>query len=147
MNKSLLTALAAAILALPAIPAAAQNMKPGLWEINNKMGGSGNMGAQMAADTDRHPLLADIRMAGAMDEPAGVAAGELLLGEADDEHRPVAVEEESGVGRGGGEGRHRWCPGAVRGGKRAFRRLDRKNRGCRRRSSPCCRHPSGSAPR
>lgn len=35
---------------LVAAPAAAQNtMKPGLWEINNKMGGSGEQGAKMAA--------------------------------------------------------------------------------------------------
>ena len=30
-------------------PATAQTMKPGLWEITNKMGGSGEQGAQMAA--------------------------------------------------------------------------------------------------
>ena len=30
-------------------PAAAQTMKPGLWEITNKMGGSGDTGAKMAA--------------------------------------------------------------------------------------------------
>ena len=34
---------------LIAAPAAAQTMKPGLWEINNKMGGSGDTGAKMAA--------------------------------------------------------------------------------------------------
>ena len=34
---------------LIATPAAAQTMKPGLWEINNKMGGSGDTGAKMAA--------------------------------------------------------------------------------------------------
>lgn len=32
-----------------AAPVAAQTMKPGLWEINNKMGGSGDSGAKMAA--------------------------------------------------------------------------------------------------
>ncbi len=32
-----------------ATPAAAQTMKPGLWEITNKMGGSGDTGAKMAA--------------------------------------------------------------------------------------------------
>lgn len=32
-----------------AAPAAAQTMKPGLWEITNKMGGSGDTGAKMAA--------------------------------------------------------------------------------------------------
>lgn len=32
-----------------AAPAAAQTMKPGLWEITNKMGGSGDSGAKMAA--------------------------------------------------------------------------------------------------
>jgi len=42
--RHLLTA--ATLLAL-ALPAAAQSMKPGLWEINNKMGG-GQMDAQMA---------------------------------------------------------------------------------------------------
>ncbi len=36
-------------LALFAAPAVAQNMKPGLWEVNNKMGGSGDMGNKMAA--------------------------------------------------------------------------------------------------
>lgn len=30
-------------------PVAAQTMKPGLWEITNKMGGSGDSGAKMAA--------------------------------------------------------------------------------------------------
>jgi hypothetical protein len=34
---------------LIAIPVAAQSMKPGLWEINNKVGVSGEMGAKMAA--------------------------------------------------------------------------------------------------
>lgn len=34
---------------LMATPAAAQTMKPGLWEVNNKMGGSGDMGAKMSA--------------------------------------------------------------------------------------------------
>ena len=32
-----------------ATPATAQTMKPGLWEITNKMGGSGDTGAKMAA--------------------------------------------------------------------------------------------------
>jgi hypothetical protein len=32
-----------------AAPAAAQTMKPGLWEITNKMGGSGDSGAKMNA--------------------------------------------------------------------------------------------------
>lgn len=36
-------------LCLIATPAAAQTMKPGLWEINNKMGGNGDMAAKMAA--------------------------------------------------------------------------------------------------
>lgn len=35
--------------ALIATPAAAQNMKPGLWEVTNKIGGSGDAGAKMAA--------------------------------------------------------------------------------------------------
>ncbi|RPJ48334.1 MAG: DUF3617 domain-containing protein [Betaproteobacteria bacterium] len=39
--------LALACLGLPAAPAAAQTMKPGLWEITNKMGG--DQGAKMAA--------------------------------------------------------------------------------------------------
>ncbi len=54
MNKSrqhhhalLFTAIACCSLA--AAPAAAQTMKPGLWEITNKMGGSGDTGAKMAA--------------------------------------------------------------------------------------------------
>lgn len=34
---------------LVATPAAAQSMKAGLWEITNKMGGSGDKGAKMAA--------------------------------------------------------------------------------------------------
>jgi len=36
-------------LSVIATPAAAQTMKPGLWEITNKMGGSGDTGAKMAA--------------------------------------------------------------------------------------------------
>ena len=47
LNRSLV--LAAACAAFTAVPAAAQTMKPGLWEITNKMGGSGEMGAKMAA--------------------------------------------------------------------------------------------------
>ncbi|MDP1537923.1 MAG: DUF3617 domain-containing protein [Burkholderiales bacterium] len=48
MRTSLpLHVLALACLSLLAVPAAAQNMKPGLWEITNKMGG--DMGAKMAA--------------------------------------------------------------------------------------------------
>lgn len=40
----------AIVLCLIAVPAAAQqNMKPGLWEVTNKMGGSGDMGTKMAA--------------------------------------------------------------------------------------------------
>lgn len=41
--------LAITTLSLAATPAAAQTMKPGLWEITNKMGGSGDTGAKMAA--------------------------------------------------------------------------------------------------
>lgn len=37
------------VTAVTALPAAAQTMKPGLWEIQNKMGGSGDQGAKMAA--------------------------------------------------------------------------------------------------
>lgn len=47
LNRSLV--LAAACAAFTAVPAAAQTMKPGLWEITNKMGGSGDTGAKMAA--------------------------------------------------------------------------------------------------
>jgi Protein of unknown function (DUF3617) len=48
MRTSLtLCTLALACLGLLATPAAAQNMKPGLWEINNKVGG--DQGAKMAA--------------------------------------------------------------------------------------------------
>jgi hypothetical protein len=36
-------------LGLTITPVAAQTMKPGLWEITNKMGGSGESGAKMAA--------------------------------------------------------------------------------------------------
>lgn len=44
------TGLAAALgFSLIATPVAAQTMKPGLWEITNKMGGSGDQGAKMAA--------------------------------------------------------------------------------------------------
>jgi len=48
MRTSLtLRVLALACLGLLTTPAAAQSMKPGLWEINNKMGG--DQGAKMAA--------------------------------------------------------------------------------------------------
>ncbi len=40
--------LLAAAFAVAATTASAQNLKPGLWEITNKMSGSGEMGAQMA---------------------------------------------------------------------------------------------------
>jgi len=52
MRKPSLTLISlAGLLAFGAIaaPAAAQTMKPGLWEITNKMGGSGDTGAKMAA--------------------------------------------------------------------------------------------------
>lgn len=49
MNKPLLIALACSTLGAFAAPAAAQNIKPGLWEVQNKMGGSGDMGSKMAA--------------------------------------------------------------------------------------------------
>jgi Protein of unknown function (DUF3617) len=42
------TALFAAALAATAVSASAQNMKPGLWEVNNKMGGSPEMDQAMA---------------------------------------------------------------------------------------------------
>lgn len=47
LNRLPLAAIAC--LAFTALPAAAQTMKPGLWEITNKMGGSGESGAKMAA--------------------------------------------------------------------------------------------------
>ncbi|HEX2545609.1 MAG TPA: DUF3617 domain-containing protein [Ramlibacter sp.] len=40
--------LLAAALSLAGLPAAAQTLKPGLWEINNKMGGNAEMNAAMA---------------------------------------------------------------------------------------------------
>ena len=40
-------ATALALIGVMAVPAAAQNMKPGLWEVTNQMGGE--MGAKMAA--------------------------------------------------------------------------------------------------
>ena len=43
--QHVLFALAAASFA---VNASAQNLKPGLWEVTNKMGGSGEMGAAMA---------------------------------------------------------------------------------------------------
>ncbi len=55
MRKSLLNQClgigiaAIASVGLTAAPAAAQTMKPGLWEITNKVGGSGDAGAKMAA--------------------------------------------------------------------------------------------------
>ncbi|MGA0024445.1 MAG: DUF3617 family protein [Burkholderiales bacterium] len=42
-------AIATLLGAVLALPATAQTMKPGLWEIQNKMGGSGDQGAKMAA--------------------------------------------------------------------------------------------------
>ena len=68
---------------------------------------------EMPTDADGHRLLADIRMAGAMDEAARVAAGEFLFGETDDEHRPEAVEEDVDI-RGSGRSRHQG--GQTRGG-------------------------------
>ena len=52
MNKSTFKRLGVCLLAatgLVTLPAAAQTMKPGLWEITNKMGGSGDTGAKMNA--------------------------------------------------------------------------------------------------
>jgi hypothetical protein len=52
MNNSTLKNLGVCLLAaagFAALPATAQTMKPGLWEITNKMGGSGDSGAKMAA--------------------------------------------------------------------------------------------------
>ena len=44
----ILTLVTAAALAVAAAPASAQTMKPGLWEITNKMGGSPEMDQAMA---------------------------------------------------------------------------------------------------
>lgn len=50
MRMSSLSPIVLAVaLAFGATPAAAQSMKPGLWEITNKMGGSGDSGAKMNA--------------------------------------------------------------------------------------------------
>lgn len=50
MNQRLGMSVAAILCAgLIATPATAQTMKAGLWEITNKMGGSGEQGAKMAA--------------------------------------------------------------------------------------------------
>lgn len=51
INKQYLTLGVATILCggLTTLPVAAQTMKPGLWEITNKMGGSGDSGAKMNA--------------------------------------------------------------------------------------------------
>ena len=50
MNQRLGMSVTAILCAgLIATPATAQTMKPGLWEITNKMGGSGEQGAKMAA--------------------------------------------------------------------------------------------------
>ena len=68
---------------------------------------------EMPTDADGHRLLADIRMAGAMDEAARVAAGKLFFGETDDEHRPEAIEEDVDI-RGSGRSRHQG--GQTRGG-------------------------------
>ena len=43
-----LTHLIAAVAAAACLPAAAQSLKPGLWEINNKMGGNPQMDQAMA---------------------------------------------------------------------------------------------------
>ena len=69
---------------------------------------------EMPTDADGHRLLADIRVAGPMDEAACVAAGQFLFGEADDEHRPEAVEEDVDIG---GSGRSRHQGGPTRGGR------------------------------
>src|SRR5688572_22642649 len=45
----------------------------------------------MGADAGGDGFLADIRVAGSMDESAGVAAGQLLLGGADELHGAVEV--------------------------------------------------------
>lgn len=44
----ILSLLAGAVLATACLPLAAQTMKPGLWEIHNKMGGHGGAGDPMA---------------------------------------------------------------------------------------------------
>lgn len=49
LNRHALFAAATACFGLITLPATAQTMKPGLWEITNKMGGSGDQGAKMAA--------------------------------------------------------------------------------------------------
>ncbi len=54
LNQYLGISLAGIVaLGLIVTPAAAQTMKPGLWEITNKMGGSGDSGAKMAAATEQ----------------------------------------------------------------------------------------------
>ncbi len=47
--------------AVTARPAAAQTMKPGLWEIQNKMAGGGDQGAKMAAAMEKmHQQMASM---------------------------------------------------------------------------------------
>ena len=49
--------VAAAVLAAACLPASAQSMKPGLWEIHNKMGGNAEMDEAMA---EMHKQLASM---------------------------------------------------------------------------------------
>ena len=51
------------------------------------------VGSQMGADAGRDRLLADVGMAGAVDQPALVRAGELLLALADELHLLVELHD------------------------------------------------------
>ena len=46
--KTVFAALAAVLVTVAALPASAQGMKPGLWEVNSKMGGNPEMDKAMA---------------------------------------------------------------------------------------------------
>jgi hypothetical protein len=50
------------------------------------------VGPQMGADADGDRLLADVGVAGAVDQPALMAAGQLLFALADRLHRPVEIQ-------------------------------------------------------
>jgi hypothetical protein len=85
MTKSRFAIAAAAVLAAAALPAAAQTLRPGLWELTNKMqGGSGQMQNAMAQmqkqlasmpPEQRRVIEEQMAKSGVKMAPAGPAGG------------------------------------------------------------------------
>jgi hypothetical protein len=91
---------------------------------------------QVGAHADGDRLLADVGVAGSVDQSALMGAGQLLLALPDQLHLPVEPQEQFPA-----------CLGLDRCHRVTPSRDRALSRACRPRSSPGCHRPSGSAPR